>query len=137
MSNRYDFEPTVGYYDVYLQVFDDKDIHIHVPRNKPTDSYYIHKEDLLKTACKAYIHDKREGLTEREAMIAHLAGYDVADSEGDFWGHDDDYSDTGLNLHYTPHKIIEPKPATIEIPISRLQALEAEIKELKAQKGCE
>lgn len=73
-------------------------------------SWNINKDYALKAVCQAYIGDEREGLSMSKAMIAYLAGYTVADKDGDVFDLKRKFGDPGttdiLRRRFSPYKII-------------------------------
>lgn len=102
------------------------------------DYRLIPKGYLLKLACQAYIGDKRAGLTVDEAMIAHLAGYDVADRDGDIWRVGTSYCwSLDFSAFRTPFSITstngehDDEQETVTVPKAKLDALQKELDALR------
>lgn len=91
----------------------------------------VDREYFLTLACQAYIHDKRTNLNEREVMAAQLAGYVVADRNGEDWPPDVFYGGNGARGFYLtapPFSIVEPE--TITINKAEYDALKAQVEKL-------
>ena len=95
----------------------------------------ISKDYAIKAVCQAYIGDLTETSDERVAMIAHLAGYELADKSDDIWRQGQPYDDTGFAFDYAPFKIIQPNTSKSD-ELAKLKAAYAELgKEIEAMEA--
>lgn len=105
-----------------------------MPSGGGIHKWYIDKEYALQCVALAYLGGKLVDLTQREAMIAHLAGYRVVDKCDGEWFPNEEYKNAlGFFLDRAPHSAHWFSPPPEVNNTKQYQELQAQCEALKAE----